>query len=208
MKGIISLSIFIILAVVAWWTITTDYSLDNQPQQASTARFIEAYMNDFEMTVMDATGSPSYTLKGTHMEKFNDSDETNIQQPVFQLLQSATQWRISADSAIANDKHETIQLTNNVVMQQQNVAPKSLDANLGTDVITSKEIDSDSIKSAITIRTPNLLIHTKKQTAITQAPVIITQGRSKLNSNGMTYNNITSELELSSNVRGSLNPND
>ncbi len=208
MKGIISLSIFILLAIVAWWTITTDYSLDNQPQQANTARFIEAYMNDFEMTAMDATGSPSYTLKGAHMEKFNDSDETNIQQPVFQLLQSATQWRISADSAIANDKYETIQLTNNVVMQQQNIASKPLDADLGTDVITSKEIASDSIKPAITIRTPNLLIHTKKQIAITQAPVIITQGRSKLNANGMTYNNITSELELSSNVRGSLNPND
>ncbi len=183
-KGVISLGIFILIAIVAWWTITSNENIGGQAKQANANHFVTAYMNDFEMTAMDATGSPGYTLKGEYMEKFNDSDETRIQQPVFQLLQTDKQWKISADSAIVHDKNETIQLNSNVIMQQQNVATE------------------------ITIHTTDLLIHTRKQIAETEAIVSITQGNSKLSSNGMIFNNITNELELTSNVHGNIISND
>jgi len=180
----VSLSVFLVMAVIAWWTITNKYSDDSQLQLPESERYVDMYMNEFEMTAIDDSGGPSYVLTGSYLERYNDSDDTQIKQPVFQLLQAKKQWTVSADSAIVNDKDETIELQDNVVMQQQNIEP------------------------AVTIRTQNLLIHTRTQIAKTKALVNITRGKSRLNSNGMVLNNVTSELVLSSNVNGYYLPYD
>ncbi len=178
MKRLISLVIFFTLAVIAWWSTTGNFADNNLFQPAKSNRYVEIFMNDFEMTAMNDSGTPAYTLNGKHLERYNDSDETRIEQPVFHLLDADKQWKVCADFALVNDKKNTIQLQNNVIMQQQNVEP------------------------AITIRTQKMLIHTKTQIAQTQAQVNITQGKSQLTSTGMIYNNITSELELLSSVSG------
>jgi len=182
MKRIISFSIFIVIAIIAWWSVSEDNS--DKLQQAKTSRYVEIFMNDFELTSMNENGTPNYIINGQHLEKYNDSDITHIQQPVFRLLQQNGQWKINADNAIIDNNQETVLLKDNVVMQQQNTEP------------------------ATTIRTQSLLIHTKTQIAKTQALVNITQGQSSINSNGMIFNNITSELELSSNVNGYYLPYD
>lgn len=195
-KGIISLGIFILLAIVAWWTISNNEK-SNDLALEEKEHFVVAYMNDFEMTAMDASGTPGFTLKGSHMEKFNYTNETRIRQPVFQLLQAKKHWKISADSAIVNDENETIRLNNNVVMQQ-----------LATQTSTNKNKinvkQTEPTEAEITIRTPTLLINTKKQIAETKAEVTITQGNSKIRSTGMIFNNLANEIELSSNVHGSI----
>ncbi len=183
MKRPVSLILFLLIAIFAWWSITEKYE-NGQLQQAQGKRYIEIFMNEFEITAMDDNGLPSYKLKGTNLQRFNDSDETEVKQAVFNLLQKDRQWKINADNAIINDKNNTIRLKDNVIMQQQNIEP------------------------ALTIRTQTLLIHTKKQIAQTQAQVNISQGKSLLKSNGMIFNNITNELELSSNVSGYFLPYD
>ena len=60
----------------------------------------------------------------------------------------------------------------------------------------------------VTIRTSNLLIDTRTQVAKTRARVDISNGLSQIESDGMIYNNISSDLELSSNVNGYYVPND
>ena len=69
-------------------------------------------------------------------------------------------------------------------------------------------MQQQNIEPAITIRTQSMLIHTRTQIAETRAQVDITQGKSQLTSTGMIYNNITSELELSSSVSGFYLPYD
>ncbi len=182
MKGLISFSIFIIIAVIVWWSITEDLSGSHQLQQTSNMPYVEIFMNEFELTAMDESGAPNYTLHGSHLQQFNNSDDAEIEQPVFYLLQQNARWKINADIAILNSKNKTIQLKHNVLMQQQNIEP------------------------AVSIRTQSLLVHTKTQIAQTQALVNVTQGLSRMKSNGMIYNNITSELELSSNVSGDFLP--
>ena len=142
------------------------------------------FMNEFEILAMNEDGQPGYRLNGSHLQRNADSDDTVITRPVFQLLQQSKQWKVTADEAVVNNKDETIQLKNNVVMSQQNADP------------------------AVTIRTRYLLIHTKTQIAQTQALVHLTQGNSQLQSNGMVFNNATSELELSANVNGYFLPHD
>ena len=184
MNRSISLGIFLFVAIVAWWTITNKSGDNTQLQQPKSDQYVEVFMNEFKMTVMNETGSPEYILNGKHLQRYNDSTKSEIQQPIFHLLQKDKQWVISADSATINDEDETIQLNNNVVMQQKNSKP------------------------GVTIRTQNLLINTKTQIAKTRARVDITQGGSHLNSTGMVFNNITSALELSSKVNGYYLPHD
>ena len=181
MKGLISFSLFIIIATILWWSITEDFS-GSQLQPTSNKPYVDIFMNEFELTAMDDNGVPSYILHGTYLQQLNGSDDAEIRQPVFHLLQKNAQWKITADNAIVNNKNKTIQLNNNVLMQQQNIEP------------------------AVSIRTQTLLVHTKTQIAQTQALINFTKGLSQMKSNGMIFNNITSELELLSNVSGYFLP--
>ncbi len=182
MKGLISFSFFIIIAIIVWWSVTEDFSASHQLQQDRDKPYVEIFMNEFELTAMDDSGTPAYILHGSTLQQFNNSDDTQITQAVFHLLQKNAQWKISADNAILNNKKQTIQLNNNVLMQQQNTEP------------------------AINIRTQSLLVYTQTQIAQTQKAVKITQGSSQIKANGMIFNNITSELELSPNVNSVLLP--
>ncbi len=184
MKGLISFSLFIVIAIILWWSITEDFGANRQLQPTSNKPYVDIFMTDFELTAMNDNGAPGYILHGSHLQQFNGSDDTEIEHPIFRLLQQNSQWKISADSAILNNKNKTIQLNNNVLMQQQNIEP------------------------ATRIRTQSLLVHTDTQIAQTQAPVSIMQGQSHIKSNGMIFNNISGELELSSDVNGYFLPHE
>lgn len=184
MKNTVNLSIYLVLVLIVWWSITADYSDDNQLEQIRSTQYAEIFMNEFKMTVMGEDGKPGYILQGLSLQRDTGSDDSTIQQPVFQLLQEDRRWKITADQAILNDKKETVQLKNNVVMQQQNVEP------------------------AVTIHTKNMLIHTGTQIAQTETLIVLTQGDSRLQSNGMIFNNHTSELTLSSDVTGYFLPHE
>jgi len=184
MKHTIGISVFAIMCIIVWWSITDDYSVDKQLQQSKKIRYVELFMNELELISMDENGKPGYVMTGTHLQRYNNSDITEVEEPVLHLLQQKKQWRISADNAELNNKKNTILLVNNVIMQQQNIEP------------------------AVTMRTKKMLIHTKTQIAQTKARVDVSQGNSKFNANGMIYNNLTSELELLSNVNGFYIPYD
>lgn len=184
MKHILSLSIFIALAIIVVWSITSNFNDSDRIQQTSGKDYAQIFMNKFEMTSMDKEGNPSYILNGSYLQRANDSDDTKIDQPVFQLFQDNKHWEITADNAILNDKKETIQLKGNVLMQQKNIEP------------------------AVTIRTQYLIIHAKTQIARTQVAVDITYGKSHLSSVGMIFNNATNRLRLTSNVNGHYLPNE
>jgi len=184
MKRLIGLLVFFAVAVIAWWSTSSNFGEKNLFQPTQSKHYVEIFMNDFEMTAMNESGSPAYKISGSHLKRYNDSDETRIEQPVFHLLDAEKKWLVSADFALVNDKKNTVLLENNVVMQQQNIEPP------------------------VIIRTQTMLIHTKTQIAQTQAQVNITQGKSQLTSTGMIYNNITSELELISSVSGFYLPYD
>ena len=184
MKHIINICIFLTIAVVVWWSITSKYSDSNSLQQATNTDYAEIFMNEFKMTSMAKDGRPSYILQGSHLRRANDSADAVIRQPVFQFFQKNNRWHISAKNAIINDKEETIQLKNDVIMQQKDIEP------------------------AITIRTQYLLIHTDTQVASTQVPIDIKHGKSHFTSNGMLFNNKTSVLDLSSQVKGRYSSHD
>jgi 3-deoxy-D-manno-octulosonate 8-phosphate phosphatase (KDO 8-P phosphatase) len=128
-------------------------------------------------------GKPRYDMEGKDLEKRNNSDDTLVESPVF-YLEHETPWKVVADNAILNDDNEMLYLNKNVVMQQQNADP------------------------GIVIHTTSMTIDTRTQLAYTNAPVTIIQGSSKLDSVGFRFNNITSEMELTSDVHGHFFPDE
>lgn len=177
MKRLISLVVFVAVAIIAWWS-TSRYFDEDDLAPDQSPRYIEIFMNEFEMIAMNESGIPAYKLNGKYLERYNDSDDIRIELPIINMLETGKQWTVTAEFALLNDKNNTIQLNDNVVMQQQNIEP------------------------AVTIRTQSMMIYTKSQVAKTDVLVDITQGKSQLTSTGMIYNNKTSELELTSEVNG------
>ena len=57
MKHLVSLAIFIALALFAWSSITKYYS-DEQQLQDKTKRYVEVFITEFEMTSMNDSGKP------------------------------------------------------------------------------------------------------------------------------------------------------
>jgi len=165
------------MSLVVWWSITRDYN-QQQLQPTEDRHYIELFMNQFEITRMDEQGVPAYRLHGEYLQRYNDAEETEIRQPVFYLLETGREWKVSADFALVNNRKNTIQLKDNVLMQQQNTEP------------------------ALIMRTQKLLINTRKQTAQTDDIVDIEHGKSYLQARGMIFNNISNELQLKSQVRG------
>lgn len=177
MKRFVSIGLFLVMALAVWWSITRDYS-QQRLRPAKDRHYIELFMNQFEITTMDDSGKPAYRLHGEHLQRYNDTNVTEVRQPVFYLLEEGKQWKVSADAALVNNRKHTIRLKNNVLMQQQNTEP------------------------ALVIRTQKLLINTRQQLARTNDIVDIEHGKSYLQARGMVFNNISSKLQLKSQVKG------
>ncbi len=178
MKTSISFLVFICAALVIWWSLTTTDKQDETLPSARKQPFIEIFMNDFKITALNSFGKADYTLTGERLERYNNSNNAIITQPVFNFLQENSRWLITADKATVNEKRNLITLTDNVVMQQQQKP------------------------QAILIRSELMYINTAQQTAYTRTAVDIRQGQSRIQSIGMTYNNKRSKLVLKSDVHG------
>lgn len=178
MKTFFGLSIFIIVAIIAWWSVSEKTRQDKKLQSVTNQPYLQAFMNNFKLTSIDISGKTDYTLTGTRLERYNNSDNANLTQPVFNLLQTGNQWRITADTAIINQQNTLITLQDNVVMQQKNTP------------------------QTIKVTSQRMQINTGKQIIRTRDPVQITQGLSTVHSIGMIFYNRKHILELQSKVNG------
>lgn len=187
MKTTLRFIVLIAASIIIWWSLTTNNEKHGTSTPGGNQPYVEIFMNEFTITSLNSTGKVEYTLTGTRLERYNNSDDAIITQPVFNFLQMDNQWLITADKAVINQQKNIIKLSDNVVMQQQN---KPLAIKVNSDV---------------------MVINTEKQTARTQTPVTIEQGLSKMNAIGMVYFNRQSKLVLNSEVNGyylnNLSPN-
>lgn len=181
MKQFIGIAGFTIIALLALWGIVGNYNSVQIPQKPDNTDYIEAFMNDFVITAMNDRGVPRYVIEGEYFEKRKNHDEARINKPVLYMKQQQP-WKVVAETALLNEANNTVRLENNVVMEQQNAEP------------------------SVTIRTHSLTINTRTEQAYTNDAVTIAQGNSELNSIGLRYNNITSEMELKSRVHGYFVP--
>jgi LPS export ABC transporter protein LptC len=166
----------IIIALIGIWSVLEKD--DEAPVVVKDPHFVDAYARDFTMLSMDKDGQPYYTLTADLMEHFNDSGESEITQPVFNIDMDDSAWVISARRGKIDDNNTWVTLNEDVVM---------------------KQTDSDS---PLLLKTSKMRFNTKTQIAHTDKRVDITQGLLSLKSNGMVFNNKTGNLELLAGVNG------
>lgn len=166
----------IIIALIGIWSVLEKD--DEAPVVVKDPHFVDAYARDFTMLSMDKDGQPYYTLTADLMEHFNDTGESEITKPVFNINRDDDAWVISAKRGKIDDDNIWVTLNEDVVMLQTNA------------------------DSPLQLKTSKMRFNTKTQIAHTDKRVDINQGAMSLKSNGMVFNNITGNLELLAGVNG------
>ena len=151
---------------------------DEAPVITKDPHFVDAYARDFTMYSMNKDGQPYYMLTAELMEHYNDSGESEITQPVFNIDKEGNAWVISARRGIIDDSNIWVTLKGNVVMLQNNT------------------------EEPLQLNTSKMRFNTQTQIAHSDKRVDITQGALSLKSNGMVFNNKTGNLELLAGVSG------
>jgi LPS export ABC transporter protein LptC len=176
MKKQFTLLTLVIIALIGIWAVLE--APDEVPVVARDPHYVDAYVKDFTMVSLDENGRPFYTLTAALMEHYNDTGESEITEPVFNIDRADDAWVVSARRGTIDDENIWVTLNDDVVMLQKN-AEKPL------KLITSK-----------------MRFNTRTQIAESDKRVDITQGELSLKSNGMVYNNLTGKLELLAGVNG------
>lgn len=176
MKKQFTLLTLAIIALIGIWSALE--APDEAPVVVGDPHFVDAYAKDFTMLSLNENGQPYYTLTAELMEHFNDTGESVITKPVFNISRDADAWVISAKRGRIDDDNTWVTLNEDVVMLQTN---------------------SDN---PLKLKTSKMRFNTKTQIADSDKRVDITQGELSLKSNGMIYNNATGNLELLAGVNG------
>lgn len=176
MKKQFTLITLIIIALIGIWSVLE--APDEAPVVIKNPHFVDAYARDFTMLSLNKDGHPYYRLTAKLMEHFNDSGESEITQPVFNIDKDDSAWMISANNGNIDNDNTWVTLSNDVVMLQKN---------------------SDA---PLQLKTSKMRFNTKTQIAHSDKRVVITQGALSLKSNGMVFNNKTGDLELLAGVNG------
>jgi lipopolysaccharide export system protein LptC len=138
---------------------------------------------EFGITKIGATGKPEYTLSAERMLHYPDDESTNIVAPrLMQRPGDATPIDIRADRGLISRNGEEASFYDNVVVLRK--------AGAG--------------RSELRVQTEYLQIIPDRDLALTDKPVIITEGRSRLSGVGMEFNNRTRQFALQSQVRGTF----
>lgn len=179
MKRNLSLFLFFLLGIFAWWSITSE-NIDTEQNIASKNKNqIELVMNDFEIKQYDQNGKVRYTINGDKLTKFKRPNKTVIKAPVVNLPQN-DKWEINARNAHINHNKEIVTLQGNVIMQE--IAPIN----------------------ALTIRSQKMKLDMRKETVQTNKNVKVTQGESVITAKGMLYTQNNRELTLKNNIIGEI----
>lgn len=179
MKRLLTLSIFVIIALAFWGLQNFDEKKDEAINDETDPHFVDLFMRDFTLTAMNENGKPGYILQASYFEHYSDGSNSLIEKPVIHLLQdNNNNWVITAETGEIDNDNNLIILHDDVVMQQQQ-----------TDF-------------PVQIKTSQLEINTTSQIARSDQQVTIIQREFKLESRGMILNNSTGELELLASVKG------
>ena len=173
----ITLSAIALIALAFWGVQSYRKEQAITAADSTSPHFVDLFMRNFTMTVMNKKGTPSHTLQASYFEHYNDSTNAHLEKPVIRLLQIDNNWKISAETGEIDDDHSQITLYENVVMTQQET------------------------QFPIQIETSQLEIDASRQIAKTDQAVHITQKGFNLQSQGMILNNISGHFELLANVK-------
>lgn len=134
----------------------------------------------FSVRRFDSTGALQHTLVAQRMAHFPDDDSTRVDAPRV-TFHGAAPLQLGADTALVSQDAKEVRLDGNVrLLRSGNGSPDTL------------------------VATSTLTLFPDEETARTDAPVTITQGRSIVTGRGLTADNRVKIINLGGPVRGTI----
>ena len=174
-------TLFSIVAFTIWLDHGADSVLETTPNQAEVNQKIDYYLENFKITQLNAQGQKNYTLSGTKLMHYRDTDTADVVSPQLLFIdEQAMRWTIQSDRAWVSKNSDYIHLLGivNITRQAQTNTPP-------LDILTS-----------------NLKIRTQDHFAETADQVTIQSPGWQTNAQGFTANLTTGQFSLLSQVKG------
>ncbi|GCB05084.1 LPS export ABC transporter periplasmic protein LptC [Ralstonia sp. SET104] len=163
----------------------------NTPQTDDTANQAKRHVADYTMdgisaTALDETGATKYRFNGVHMTHYEDDRTYDVTYPALRVYApDRPQVTARADLGKMNSDGTIIDLYNNAkVIRAQ-----------GPDARQDPLMTADSTYFQVLLNDD--IVRTDK-------PVELRRGPSIMNANGLTFNNVTRQVQLLGNVRGRI----
>ena len=157
-------------------------SKTDRPVLDKTLRHEPDYFIDrFTLIKVNAQGKPAFRLSAESMVHYPDDDSSEFTQPKLTSLDPGRPIiTVMGKLGKAGPKGEITELFDNVVMTRA-----ALDGN-----------------PPLKVETEYILMDSNKETGVTDKPVVITQGQSRLTGDGMDFDNLQRTFALRANVKG------
>jgi len=152
-KIILFLSVFLVLI---WLESTLSNAVDFDKIDESDTE-TNHFLNDFSIEQTDGDGNIKWTLDGDRLEKFPNSDRSEVINPKMYVKSSEeSSWRVTASHALDPDSEfNTIYLTDNVKFEKKSMAEETEVFITTTRAIIYPEEDKVETDAFATIITPN-----------------------------------------------------
>ncbi|WP_018409843.1 LPS export ABC transporter periplasmic protein LptC [Methyloversatilis thermotolerans] len=175
------LLILILLAGLTMWLEQT--TRVDTPQATGKLRHDpDSIVDNFTIRRFDENGKVQHTLVAVQMRHYPDDDTTELDSPLITFEGSTGPTRISSQTALLTKDGEEAILRDNVYLIR----------------------DATPAKPEMTLRTQLLYVYPNEETARTDQPVRLTQGRSVANGVGMFVDNVKQEYVLQSRVKATI----
>src|SRR5690606_2463416 len=171
----ISILLLMLLVAGTWWAASVaERSIVQDPPRRLTHE-IDTYINQFVLIQSDEAGVPRTRVEGDRLVHYPDDDSSDVTRfRGYTENKGNPPTQVNADAARMDQDGARITLQGNVRFQRQ----------------------ANRERPALTITSPYMTIYPDTEIAQTDAPATIVHGNSQMQGEGLTYNNVTRELQV------------
>ncbi|MBT0962689.1 LPS export ABC transporter periplasmic protein LptC [Denitromonas iodatirespirans] len=152
-----------------------------QPSDPAARRGPDVIVDTMSLTRFDLTGKPQYTIDARQMTHYPALAQSHLDEPVVHYRRDDARLRLTADSGIARDDGERVDLSGQV--RAARTLPN---------------------KPVATFASQSLVLWPNTEQAKSIDPVVLTQDGAEVHGNGMTANNLFGDITLTGGVVANL----
>ena len=165
----------------------TGWLLQNQgsftEQRSISPSGPDLFVEQMDLKLIGEDGELRYRVQADRMDHFPHDDHSELTRPLMHVFeQQQTRWKIHSERGRIESRGETVWLLGQVEISQFD----------------------DTENASIVIHTRDLLVKPEQETAETDNAAVIQSGRYRVESKGFHADFISKQLELKSQVRGTI----
>lgn len=179
-----------LIALGTYWLARNTPTLGPEQTQAPATHDPDQFMRRFSVKSFDASGRLKAELHGQEGRHYPDTDTLEVDQPRLRAVNERGAVTLAtAKMAVSNADGSEIQL-------------------MGDAVVTREPFRDESGRTneRMEIRGEYLHVYVNTERVTSNKPVVITRGNDQLAGDGLVFDNVTQQLDMSGRVRAQILP--